>query len=213
MKQFRTLALATAALASMFVASTARADYVVSFSGPATIAAGSSGIFDVLISGTPALSGFNIDVLLSGTGVDASFDATQPSGYVLSSPYVLSPPSATSDTGSPVFSTSATEILAQDVTSNGVSATLDANHNLLAVLMVDVSPTAAPGSTFTLSLNSVAGSNFFTDPAGANVPFTSTPGSFTVKSVPEPASLTLLGLGSLALMGIRRMRRAPRVVA
>ncbi len=84
----------------------------------------------------------------------------------------------------------------------GFSATLDASGTVLSLSLVTDGPNGNffPNQAldFTLQGDSTTG-NFDVGPLSA--------GTFTAQPVPEPASLTLLGSGLVAALGLRRRKR------
>jgi hypothetical protein len=180
---------------------------------------GTKGQFDVLLvnnsSSAVTVAGFSVDVLLTDTtfvtftGIDMGTTA----------PYIFS------ITGSfpPGFSG---QLLPMEVTGNDLAATAGQVVNPgdtwgLAHISYLVDPSAPLGTVVPMVLeqfpqNFASGGTSLSDPSGAGIPFDGlgSNGTITVGTlaIPEPASVTLLAISGVMLLGGTRLARR-RVLA
>ena len=107
-----------------------------------------------------------------------------------------------------------------DATYDGTNVTVGATNDLLGYVPVTANTILppVPGDTFTVSLVPTAdgspiaadGNTGFQNMAGNFFPYSSTSGTVTISSVPEPGSIVLLVIGLAAFAGGRRFRRICR---
>jgi hypothetical protein len=178
-----------------------------------TAAPGTAAQFDIVLQNNSAsavnIAFFSVDVLLSST-TDVTFTAID-NGTV--APYIFN------ITGSfpPGFSATLlpNEASANDL-SNSFQVLNPGDTFGLAHVTYLVDPAAHLGDVVNVSLLlPPSGQTELDDQAGAQVPFNSVNGTITIAgpAIPEPASVTLLGIGGSVLLAVTRFgyrRASPR---
>lgn len=203
-----------ALLAAAGLAPPAPAAFVVTF-GPASVPAGGTGTVDVFVSGPARLDFFVAEFRITPVGAAQAgglrFTTTPPLPPLTASNYVFVGNSFAASqlpTNPGAVTTSLTQgdtYTVGDFTLDNLGVDVSAPR-LLGRLSFTADGSIPNGSQYILSLNPLGSQ--FQDPAFADIPFTSTPGTITVtagppvQAVSEPASVLLLLTGA-AVAGIR----------
>jgi hypothetical protein len=199
------VALAIALAAASWAAPACRADLVIE-APDVTLAPGSSGSFDVLITSTGGsfdVASDTVELTLSGlSGV--SFTGAS---IATITPYIYGADSATTTGSTFTFSSSpGTTLEVFDFLLTLGAQTIGAGDVFgLVNVTYSVDPGATPGASGTLALGT---DTSLADAVGNNVSFTALDGSITIASaVPEPTSVVLLAVGGIAFMLVPALKR------
>jgi hypothetical protein len=190
-----------------FEAAPARAGLIMQVQNSAA-SAGGTGSFDVTLAdtgGTFNIAGFSVNLTVPGAS-GVSF--TDVNTDTIVSPYIfgtLQTPPFSFDT----FPN--TQFIASDVAATSVTINPGDTFGL-AHVTYSVTP-GAPSAAVPVSLIDIGGGTALADENGNFVSFTTTDGTITVSgtAVPEPASLTLLGLGAASMAGYALRKNRSRV--
>jgi hypothetical protein len=216
----RALSVALGIVAALGIAAPGRAAGLVISASDITAAAGSSGSFLVLIadpvgSGTPYdVAGDSFELTLSGP---ASVTFTNVTTSTVSTPYIYAHSTA-NDLGLPLYISSTNPFPTTDFTATdsfdlsvppGYTTLNPGDVYALALVSYTVA-TATPGGVDTIGFSADTNTSL-SDNNDNPVPFTTTNGSITIASVPEP-SAWIMGMIAIAIgpMVSRSRRRAIR---
>jgi hypothetical protein len=194
----------------LLCAAPARADISLSIR-PVSAAPGATGTFDVLLANTGVssvnIAGFSFE--LSTTNTDITFGDVTTS--TVTAPYIFT----NSDYGPNIWVTTGAQI----VTASDLDGTPGGDNFApgiygLGLVSFTVSPGAVGGETATVNFDAYPATSFADGSINANnIPFSSTPGTITVTSTPEPGFAWPAGAVGVALVAgaaLRRKRAAAR---
>jgi len=210
----RLLPIALICLVSALNGTNAQGAIVVSFgpSNPGPLVAGSSGLLDVFVrtdAGSVRLDFFQVELSLSGPANGLLFADPQSDAQLTKSNYAFFNVSSAQINFLPVGAvTGAGSIYrGSDATDNGAGLSSPIELTTANKLLYQLDLNAVTAGIYSISLNT--GNTSFLDESLTPIDIgPSTPGSITVKSVPEPSSLAFLA--SLAGLSAYRLRRRLR---
>lgn len=193
---------------------------------PSPIVAGSTGTIDFLIradSGTQVLDGFQAEISITGTTAGGLvFSNTQTDSQLSDTNYVFFGKSLSQNTVTAIgtVTNGGSTFVGADSTDDGSAAPLAGNPVPVTLTTTDkllfrLNLTGVAAGTYTLTINpNAANTAFFTDQLdpvattipGGNLTLNSGQVQVTVTAVPEPGTLSLVGVAVAGLVFFRRRK-------